>query len=313
MRSLFRKIREANRPFCTALVAAAGSSSRMGGTDKLMEFLDNVPVLMRTLTALQRAAAIDEIVIAAREDALVDISTLCKTYGITKCSKVVRGGESLLVNPGCVLLLGPGGGLLQQAGHIAPELIGCRFPAGVLPVLKNLMQRDFMPLFEPGAQTALYGPVQWSGRLRTLLGMMQSAESEPESPGMIYLALILHYVEQECRSERQDIRPRNETVEQICAYLAANYQQKLSLTEVAARFYISPYYLSRLFRRVTGQSIVDYINARRIEAAQKLLETTELSIGSVAEQTGFASAAHFRRVFRETMGVGPLQYRKSRK
>ena len=52
MRSLFRKIREANRPFCTALVAAAGSSSRMGGTDKLMEFLDNVPVLMRTLTAL---------------------------------------------------------------------------------------------------------------------------------------------------------------------------------------------------------------------------------------------------------------------
>ena len=92
MRSLFRKIREANRPFCTALVAAAGS--RMGGTDKLMEFLDNVPVLMRTLTALQRAAAIDEIVIAAREDALVDISTLCKTYGITKCSKVVRGGES---------------------------------------------------------------------------------------------------------------------------------------------------------------------------------------------------------------------------
>lgn len=94
MRSLFRKIREANRSFCTALVAAAGSSSRMGGTDKLMEFLDNVPVLMRTLTALQRAAAIDEIVIAAREDALVDISTLCKTYGITKCSKVVRGGES---------------------------------------------------------------------------------------------------------------------------------------------------------------------------------------------------------------------------
>ena len=91
---MFRKIREANRPFCTALVAAAGSSSRMGGTDKLMEFLDNVPVLMRTLTALQRAAAIDEIIIAAREDALVDISTLCMTYGITKCSKVVRGGES---------------------------------------------------------------------------------------------------------------------------------------------------------------------------------------------------------------------------
>lgn len=100
-------------------------------------------------------------------------------------------------------------------------------------------------------------------------------------------------------------------MEQICAYLAANYQQKFSLTDVAARFYLSPYYLSRLFRRVTGQSIVDYINGRRIEAAQHLLETTDLNISAVAEQTGFASAAHFRRVFREMMGVGPLQYRKS--
>ena len=94
MRSLFRKIREANRPTCAAIVAAAGSSSRMGGVDKLMEFLDGVPVLIRTLTALQRAESIDEIVIAVREDALVEISALCKTYGITKCKKVVRGGES---------------------------------------------------------------------------------------------------------------------------------------------------------------------------------------------------------------------------
>jgi len=121
-------------------------------------------------------------------------------------------------------------------------------------------------------------------------------------------------VEQECAAETGDAaRPRNETVEQICAYLSANYRQKFSLTEVAAKFYLSPYYLSRLFRRVTGQSIVDYLNNRRIEAAQKLLENTELSINAVAEQTGFASAAHFRRVFREVMGSGPLQYRKGHK
>ena len=92
--AFFKKFRDAQRPCCAALVAAAGSSSRMGGVDKLMEFLDNVPVLMRTLTALQQADSIDEIVIATRESALVDISALCKTYGITKCTKVVRGGES---------------------------------------------------------------------------------------------------------------------------------------------------------------------------------------------------------------------------
>ena len=197
-------------------------------------------------------------------------------------------GQTTLAAPGCALLLGPGSGRLQQAGSVPPELLGCRFPVAALHDIRNMAQRDDSALFEPGQATLLYGPVQWSSCLRTVLELMRKA-----------------------RGESHAARPRNETVEQICAYLAANYQQKFSLSEVAAKFYISPYYLSRLFRRVTGQSIVDYINGRRIEAAQKLLETTELSIGTVAEQTGFASAAHFRRVFRETMGTGPLQYRKS--
>ena len=221
---------------------------------------------------------------------------------------------ALLASPGCVLLLGPGAWVLTQAGHNPPDMLGCTFPVAVLHEVKNVLGEDFLRLFTPGSQMALYGSIQWASRLRTLMDMMRSAMGEPEYPGGLYLALTLHYVEQEHRAQSAaEARPHNETVEQICAYLAANYQQKFSLTDVAARFYISPYYLSRLFRRVTGQSIVDYINARRIEAAQKLLETTELSIGTVAEQTGFASAAHFRRVFREQMGVGPLQYRKSRK
>ena len=92
--AFFKKFREAQRPRCTALVAAAGVSSRMGGTDKLMEPLDGVPVLVRTLTALQQARRVDEIVVAAREERIVEISQLCRTYGITKCSKVVLGGDS---------------------------------------------------------------------------------------------------------------------------------------------------------------------------------------------------------------------------
>ena len=172
------------------------------------------------------------------------------------------GDTSLLVSPGCALLLGPGAWVVSQAGHTQPEMLGCEFPLAVLHEMKNATGEDFLRLFAPGSQMALYGSVQWASRLRTLLEMMRGAMGEPEYPGGLYLALTLHYVEQEHRAQSAaDARPRNETVEQICAYLAANYQQKLSLTEVAARFYISPYYLSRLFRRVTGQSIVDYINA----------------------------------------------------
>ena len=93
MLPFFKKMQQARRPRCTALVAAAGSSARMGGVNKLLELLDGVPVLVRTLTALQRAERVDEIVVATREEDLVAISQLCRTYGISKCSKVVRGGE----------------------------------------------------------------------------------------------------------------------------------------------------------------------------------------------------------------------------
>jgi 2-C-methyl-D-erythritol 4-phosphate cytidylyltransferase len=94
MFSFWKKVKEIKRPYCAALVAAAGSSSRMGGIDKMQEPLDGIPVLARTLMALQAAQTVDEIIVATREDMLVEISHLCHTYGITKCSKVVRGGES---------------------------------------------------------------------------------------------------------------------------------------------------------------------------------------------------------------------------
>ena len=94
MFSFLKKYKRKVRPHCAALVAAAGSSSRMGGINKLLEELDGIPVLARTLLALQRAEKVDEIIVATREEDLVVISQLCKRYGITKCTKVVRGGTT---------------------------------------------------------------------------------------------------------------------------------------------------------------------------------------------------------------------------
>lgn len=130
MFSLFRRIRTAGRPHCTALVAAAGASSRMGGVNKLLEPLDGIPVLVRTLTVLQAAAEIDEIIVATREEDLVEVSRLCRTYGITKCAKVVRGGESrahsvllaaLEASPEAALLA------VQDGARplLSPELVNC--------------------------------------------------------------------------------------------------------------------------------------------------------------------------------------------
>lgn len=118
------------------------------------------------------------------------------------------GDMSLLVSPGCALLLGPGAWVVSQAGHTQPEMLGCEFPLAVLHEMKNATGEDFLRLFAPGSQMALYGSVQWASRLRTLLEMMRGAMGEPEYPGGLYLALTLHYVEQEHRAQSAaDARP----------------------------------------------------------------------------------------------------------
>lgn len=109
--------------YCTALVAAAGSSNRMGGVNKLLQPLDGVPVLVRTLTALQMAERVDEIIIATREEDLVEISHLCHTYGIKKCKKVIRGGKTR------------GHSVLQAAYEAAPETTLLAVQDGARPLV----------------------------------------------------------------------------------------------------------------------------------------------------------------------------------
>jgi len=86
------------RPVCSAVVAAAGSSSRMGGENKLFLPLAGIPVLARTLMALDRAELVNEIIIATREEDLLRVGELCRIYGIAKPVKVVRGGDCRLAS-----------------------------------------------------------------------------------------------------------------------------------------------------------------------------------------------------------------------
>ena len=91
---LFRKYgKSGGHPFCTAVVAAAGSSSRMEGEDKLFLTLDGIPVIARTLLNFQNNSLIDEIVVVTREESIVPVADICAEYGITKATKVIRGGK----------------------------------------------------------------------------------------------------------------------------------------------------------------------------------------------------------------------------
>ncbi|MBR3704890.1 MAG: 2-C-methyl-D-erythritol 4-phosphate cytidylyltransferase [Oscillospiraceae bacterium] len=92
------------RPVCSAIVPAAGSARRMGGENKMLLMLDGIPVLARTLLALDDAELVDEIVVAARSEDILTVGDLCKTYGIRKPVKIVCGGESRLESVLCAVM-----------------------------------------------------------------------------------------------------------------------------------------------------------------------------------------------------------------
>lgn len=82
------------RPYCAALVPAAGKSERMGGTDKLTAQLGGIPVLERTLLALDGTSLVDEIVVAVSPERLEELAALCARVGVKKPLRVVEGGAS---------------------------------------------------------------------------------------------------------------------------------------------------------------------------------------------------------------------------
>lgn len=89
-----RRKREPQGPRCAAVVPAAGSSRRMGGHDKILLPLDDIPVLMHTLRALSASERIQEIVVVTREDLIVPVGQLCRDCALDKVTKVLVGGAT---------------------------------------------------------------------------------------------------------------------------------------------------------------------------------------------------------------------------
>ena len=93
MSSISDFIRKAHHSYCTVVVVAAGNSTRMG-KDKLFLELDGVPVLARTLKALDGCQAVDEIIVVTRKETLDEIASMRDAYKLTKLKKVVIGGAT---------------------------------------------------------------------------------------------------------------------------------------------------------------------------------------------------------------------------
>lgn len=94
------------------------------------------------------------------------------------------------------------------------------------------------------------------------------------------------------------------------AYIEKNIENKLTLANVAKNSYLSPAYLSRLFKEYFKINFSNYIRTRKIALAQQQLISTDEPIDKVSKRIGFSRANYFNKVFKETTTLTPLQFRK---
>ena len=102
----------------------------------------------------------------------------------------------------------------------------------------------------------------------------------------------------------------HKTIASIVSYINNNYQEDVTLKSISEKFFLSPCYVSRLFKKVTGGSFVDYLNGVRIKEAQKYLQKRGLTILDISLKVGFKNVTHFERVFKTALNTSPLKYRR---
>lgn len=101
-------------------------------------------------------------------------------------------------------------------------------------------------------------------------------------------------------------------IEQIHQYIEDNLAGDVSLTAIAEEVHLNPSYLSRYYKQVTGQNLLEYIQSTKLHVAIQLMEKTNLKLNEIASRVGFESPSYFTTFFKRKMGQSPQEYRNSK-
>ncbi|MGB9809558.1 MAG: helix-turn-helix transcriptional regulator, partial [Caldanaerobacter sp.] len=94
-------------------------------------------------------------------------------------------------------------------------------------------------------------------------------------------------------------------------YIHKNYNKEISLESVAKEVYVTPAYLSILFKKEMNINFVNYLHKVRVEKAKELLSNRNLKTYQVASMVGFSDEKYFSQIFKKYTGLTPSQYRDS--
>ncbi|MBP2112720.1 response regulator [Paenibacillus silagei] len=103
---------------------------------------------------------------------------------------------------------------------------------------------------------------------------------------------------------------KNRLVESVKSYVEAHYTQEISFMGLAQELHVHPKYLSQLFKRISGENFVSYLNRYRVDRAIEFLQSGQHMVYEISEMVGFNNPAYFSQVFKMITGRSPSDYLK---
>ncbi len=175
-------------------------------------------------------------------------------------------------------------------------------------VLKVYLLQLLFQLMDTVQKRSLVVEPQFSTLSKELSDKYSQAVTTPELLGLFrtHLEFFSSLFQSPLRGER------NFRLDRAKDYISKNFQRSLSLSEVASRTGFSVSRFSRCFKETFGMGFSDYLLQLRCDHARRLLETTRLSIGQIAQDCGFQSASYFIQQFKKRIGATPQAFRQQK-
>lgn len=117
---------------------------------------------------------------------------------------------------------------------------------------------------------------------------------------------------EEKKNDAVKLKCSNKTLEPALKYIEENYEEQISLEDVASVSNLSPYYFSKLFKKEMGMNFTTYVTKRKIEKAKLMLKNTDIPIVNIASELGYYECGYFTKVFKKIEGITPTEYRSKK-
>ena len=238
------------------------------------------------------------------------------THSINGTDYDIKRGSLLISNYGSVHRIVPYGDMTHYNIYVRPEFFFNDFCEK-----SNLIDTVFLTIYENFKINNIddLSYIEFSGNdFSTIETYIKSMYREylSKKPGYekiieSLLYVILTYAMRKMLIITENSPEKTKLSEDILAYIATHYHEKISSKELAERCFYNPSYFSRLFKETTGKSMIEYVQELRIKRACFLLKEAEMSIEAIASEVGYTNPSKFYESFKKLMGMTPLKYRQT--